>query len=109
MMISMEKHTKLVGVTFEQRQENIEFLKPGQRLYWKHTPENPYDKNAVLVCVDEAMVLELGHLNMNMARHTVERMKEGLKQEIFVSMVTGGVHPLSRGVNIIIKISEIDD
>lgn len=98
----MEIHTKLRGVSFLDRQENIRSLKEGSLLFWKHTPDNPYDKNAVLVFSDSEMTKEVGHLSKDIAAEFVPRI--GIKQQqIEVSKVTGG-GTFSQGVNVVIKV-----
>lgn len=44
-------HSKLVGVTFEGRQELIEQLSGDEELRFRREPDNEYDKNAVAVDV----------------------------------------------------------
>ena len=98
--------SKLVGVSFNNRQKNCAELEPGFRLFWKHEADNQYDSNAVLCYSDPAMTKEIGHLSRDMAKDFVSRMKEGYKQEIFVLQTTGGMANKTYGVNIEIKEEE---
>jgi hypothetical protein len=42
-------HTRVAGVTFENRQSVIERCTPGQRVVLRPEPDNPYDANAIAV------------------------------------------------------------
>jgi hypothetical protein len=42
--------TKIVGVTFEGRQEVVARLQMGDRVWIEPEPSNPYDPNAIKVC-----------------------------------------------------------
>ena len=42
-------HTKVVGVTFDGRQECIRKMKIGERIRLERDPNNPHDANAVKV------------------------------------------------------------
>jgi hypothetical protein len=92
--------SKLVGVSFEGRQANIEhFVKPDQELFWVHESENKYDSNAIHVFADLHMRCSIGHLNKELAKHFVERIAKGETQRIFCAQITG-VENRSKGVNI---------
>jgi hypothetical protein len=41
--------TRVVGVTFNGRQEVIAQLKDGEQIYLKREPRNPYDRNAIRI------------------------------------------------------------
>src|SRR5689334_9444893 len=43
-------NTKIVGVTFEGRQDLVAGVRPGERLVLVREPENPKDPNAIAVC-----------------------------------------------------------
>jgi len=95
-----EFNTKAVGVTFENRQENVKALKPGYRIFWKHEPLNKYDANAIALYSDPLMKNSIGHLSKAVAKNFVKRLKVPVDQEIFVEKVTGGVGTQSFGVNL---------
>ena len=82
--------TKLVGVSFGNRQQNIRLCQPGFQLFWKHETDNKYDENSIIVYADPTMQVELGHLNRRLASEFVLRVKEGTKQEIICEQITGG-------------------
>jgi single-stranded-DNA-specific exonuclease len=95
--------SKLVGTTYEDRQQNIQRIVPGQLLQWVHESNNKYDANAVMVYVDRDLEFPLGHLNKKLAKNFVRRMKGGYTQSIRVTSVTGGVYPKRFGVNVLIS------
>jgi single-stranded-DNA-specific exonuclease len=93
-------HSKLVGVSFDGRQDNLRLVQPGFRLFWFHEKDNQYDANAVKVFADPTMRVELGHLKRELAAKVVERIAAGEKLEIFAAQLTGGKKGMSRGVNV---------
>lgn len=58
-------YTKIVGVTFENRQERIHSLQEGEALVLLREPTNPYDANAIQVQTEQKEVL--GYLNAALA------------------------------------------
>ena len=104
-----EYKTKLVGVSFNNRQKNIKDLKPGFRLFFIHEKDNIYDANSILVYADPEMKIELGHLRRELAAEFVKRIAEGVRHEIFVDQVTGGEDKKSFGVNVRVMIRDIGD
>ena len=96
----MEFNTRLVGVSFKGRQENLPKVVPDQELFWKHEADSRWDPNSVLVYADAEMTLELGHLNRRIAKNVVRRMQEGVAQKIFVNKVTGDAYPRRYGLNV---------
>jgi len=95
--------TRLVGVTFEGRQERVALLSNGQKLFWKHEADNPHDSNAMRVYVDVGMTQDVGHLRANLAKKLMERKKEkGCGYEVFVEKLTGGEKGLNYGVIILV-------
>jgi single-stranded-DNA-specific exonuclease len=95
-----EFHSKIAGVSFNERQKNIPNVVPGQNLWIKHEKNNPHDQNAVLVFADEKHEFELGHLNKKMAKKVVERLNNGVKQTFEATKVTGEPYPKRYGLNI---------
>jgi len=57
--------TKVVGVTFEDRQEVIARLHMGDRVWLDRELDNPYDANAIAVCRSNGE--QIGYLNRHMA------------------------------------------
>ena len=94
-----ERRTKLVGVTFDSRQENIARLSDGQRLYFTHDKNNLFDANAIEVFSDEDKTASLGHINRRMAQYIVQRIMSGYEHAMFCVRVTGE-GKMSRGVNV---------
>lgn len=59
--------TKLVGVTFEDRQEVIAKLHTGDLVWLDPEPDNPHDSNAVLVTRNNGE--SIGYLNRHLAKN----------------------------------------
>lgn len=98
-----EIHTKLRGVSFGQRQENIKLLQDGFRLFPVHEKENPYDSNAILCYADSMHTKEIGHISAELAKDLVKVLQDGRTLEVFVQQVTGGKKKQSFGVNVLVR------
>jgi len=57
--------TKLVGVSFEDRQEVVAKLHIGDRVWLEQVRDNPFDHNAINVCRNDGE--EIGFLNRHLA------------------------------------------
>lgn len=57
--------TKVVGVSFENRQEVVAKLQMGDRVWLEMEPSNPYDHNAIKVCRSNGE--QFGYLNRHLA------------------------------------------
>ncbi|MGE5554393.1 MAG: single-stranded-DNA-specific exonuclease RecJ [Betaproteobacteria bacterium] len=91
-------HTKVVGVSFQGRQEVLAGLQPGQRLRLVREPDNPHDPSAVRVeTADGALV---GYLRAALARHLGPALDRGIRYAATVTAVTGGEDGQHRGVNL---------
>lgn len=107
----MKYNTKLVGVTFANRQKNIErsqdIINSKCELYWHNDVLNQYDANAVEVYADKSMTSSLGHLSRISAEKFMNRVRKGETMKIFAEQTTGGAPPKSFGVNVLIM-SDVD-
>ena len=91
--------TKLVGVTFDNRQENIKKIRAGETILLIREPNNPYDENAIAVSTRSG--LSLGHIKRELAYELAPRLDRlGRPLEGKVLAVTGGDGGRSFGVNI---------
>jgi len=98
-------HTKLVGVTFEGRQELIAKLQAGDHLELVREPDNDYDRNAIAVIAGRLRGIQggqLGFLNRDLSRELAPVIDEGLAYKVSVADITGGDGDHSRGVNVLI-------
>jgi len=104
-------HTKLVGVTFEGRQELIEKLQPGDKLELIRDANNDYDSNAVAVIASRLRGIragQLGFLNRDLARELAPAIDgsadtQGVSYTAVVADITGDADDgQSRGVNVFI-------
>lgn len=93
-------NTKLVGVTFDDRQEHVKLLQEGYQLFWKHEQENPVDPNALAVFADPSLKKQVGYIKKELSGKIVPMLKEGKKMSLRVTEMTGGEGPQSHGVNI---------
>ncbi len=80
--------TKVVGVTFEGRQEVVAALAPGEEVLLRRQPDNPVDPHAVqVVRVDGAVV---GYLSSPVAGRIAPQLDRGARYRATVTAVTGG-------------------
>jgi single-stranded-DNA-specific exonuclease len=89
-------NTKIVGVTFEGRQDLIAGLQPGQALELVRQPENPFDPNAVAVHFGR---LQLGFVKKAIAARIAPNLDAGERYRAEIKHITGG-GTRSAGVNI---------
>jgi single-stranded-DNA-specific exonuclease len=89
-------NTKIVGVTFEGRQDAISALQPGEELALVREPNNPADPQAVAVRVGR---LPLGYLRKQIAARIAPNIDAGERYRAEVRHVTGG-GSRTTGVNI---------
>jgi single-stranded-DNA-specific exonuclease len=101
-----EMMSKLVGVSFDGRQDNVKKIQPGFNLFWVHEKDNQYDPNAIKVFADPEMVHELGHLKKELAEQVVEWLADGKTMMIVAEQVTGGKDNQTFGLNIRIVVQE---
>jgi single-stranded-DNA-specific exonuclease len=98
-------HTKIVGVSFEGRQEIIAGLQDGYDLELLRQPDNPADANAVAVRYGD---LHLGYVRAQIAKHIAPHIDAGTIYRARVASLTGAVgearasKELHRGVNIFV-------
>ena len=91
--------TKIVGVSFENRQELLAELQVGQQLNLVHEKDNPHDEHAIAVFADGE---QLGYLKRNIARHLAENFDNGVQYDAVVVQVTGSIEK-NLGANIFIQ------
>lgn len=94
-----EFYTKIVGVTFENRQELIGCLSVGQELVLKRENENAYDNNAIAVYADDK---HLGYLKRELAHHLAPCFDRNVAYTANISQITG-LDKNTLGVNIFIR------
>ena len=84
--------TKVVGVTYEGRQEVVARLSEGERVSLIRDPDNPFDTNAVKVVRWDRQ--QIGFLDREMARIMAPKMdRYGGTFIATVKMVIGGFYP----------------
>ena len=99
--------SKIKGVTFNERQENISKLKCPQQLFYVFE-DNEFDSNAIHLYADEAHSIDLGYISKELAGDLRLFKKHGIDFEVRVRDVTGGPtstnKSLSFGCNILIML-----
>ena len=81
-------YTKIVGVTFEDRQALLAHVKEGDRLRLRREPTNPHDPHAIQVRTDDGRVL--GYLKAPLAGRLAPSMDAGARYAVIASRPTGG-------------------
>lgn len=94
-----EFFTKVVGVTFEGRQDVIGGLLPGAPLELRREPQNPHDPNAVGVFFG---ALRIGYLRKEIARRLAPKFAAGERYRAEIGSLTGG-GARSLGVNLLVR------
>jgi single-stranded-DNA-specific exonuclease len=89
-------HTKLVGVSFEGRQDTIAGLRVGTDLTLQRQPDNQFDVNALAVYYG---ALQLGFVRKEIAKHLAPLIDSGARYRARIESLTGGGER-NRGVNI---------
>jgi single-stranded-DNA-specific exonuclease len=93
-------YTKIVGVSFEGRQDRIAGLQEGYALDLVRQPDNPKDPNAIAVRYG---TMQLGFLRAQIAKHVAPIMDEGVPYRARIASLTGaGAQGVHRGVNIFV-------
>ncbi|MGZ3522780.1 MAG: helicase-related protein [Vulcanimicrobiaceae bacterium] len=93
-------HTKIVGVSFEGRQDLVAGLQIGYHLTLQRQPDNPHDSNAIAVRYGN---LQIGFLSKGIAKHLAPRMDSGTRYRARIESLTGGTKDRNRGVNIYVE------
>jgi len=92
-------NTKIVGVSFEGRQDIVAGLRPNDRLTLERQPDNPQDPNAIAVLYGN---LQLGYIRAEHAVHLAPNLDAGVTYRSHVTSLTGG-GDRHRGVNIVVE------
>ncbi len=102
-------NSKLVGVTFEGRQDIISNLHGDEEVRFRREPENEYDPNAVAVDVAVERNAEgdrdwhpIGYIAKDKNSELAKLLTEGKEAEIRITSITGG-EGKSYGVNVYIE------
>ena len=91
--------TKIVGVSFEGRQDKVAGLAAGDALELERQPDNPHDSNAIAVRFG---TLQLGYVRREIARRLAPNIDRGDRYSASVGSVTGGGERHT-GVNIHVR------
>ena len=97
-------NTKVVGVTFEGRQEVARSLAAGDALHLRREPANPVDPHAIRVLAADGR--QVGFLSARIAARLAPSIDSGVRYTVAVSQLTGGPSAAgdrSYGVNIYVQ------
>lgn len=92
-------YLKLAGVTYNNRQLNIQKIKVGDELVYIREPENAYDKNAILIKTKSG--LEIGYVPKENNKTLAQNIDNGATYKMVVSNITGADNQ-NKGVNIFV-------
>ncbi|TDX48004.1 single-stranded-DNA-specific exonuclease RecJ [Orenia marismortui] len=100
-------YTKVVGVTFEGRQDIIkDHVNKGDVVFLVRDPDNQYDKNAIQVVSKNQK--QIGFLKADLSKHLAPYLDNGIEYKAIVSEVTGGIdNKQILGVNLFIEKAKI--
>ena len=93
-------NTKVVGVSFEGRQEIAGGLRGGETVELVREPDNAHDPNAIAVCYG---TLQIGFLRREIAKRIAPNIDGGDRYEARISDVTGGRDGRHFGVNLYVR------
>lgn len=103
-MKEVNYHSKIVGTTFENRQDILAHLEGSESLRVRREPENQYDPRAVAVDVDiKGKWYPVGYIAKDKNKDIAEALDAGREVEIKISEVTGGDKGKNIGMNICLK------
>ena len=103
-MKEVNYHSKIVGTTFENRQDILAHLEGNEALRVRREPENQYDPRAVAVDVDiKGKWYPVGYIAKDKNKDIAEVLDAGREVEIKISEVTGGDKGKNLGMNICLK------
>ncbi len=81
-------YTKVVGVTFEDRQAVVRALVPGDPLVLQREPDNPHDPHAIQVATPAGE--QVGYLSARLAARLAPSVDAGARYAATISQITGG-------------------
>lgn len=108
-MKEVNYHSKIVGTTFENRQDILAHLEGNESLRVRREPENQYDQRAVAVDVSiKGKWYPVGYIAKDKNKDIAEALDAGRDVEIKISEVTGGDKGKNLGMNICLKYEKDD-
>jgi len=81
-----EFFTKVVGVTFGERQQVIQKIRAGERVELKRETDNPFDRQAIGVYYQGQSI---GYLQARLARNLAPALEKQTSYEAYVTQITG--------------------
>lgn len=100
-----EFFTKLVGVTFANRQQLLTQVVDGDALELRREKDNPYDPLAIAVYWQAE---QIGYLNTRLARNLAPTLDNGEEYSVYVSQITGREKD-TLGINLCVKHLQLNE
>ena len=94
-------HTKVVGVTFDDRQTYIKKMKIGDKITLKRDKENQYDPNAIMVINYQGN--HIGFISKDLSKQMAPNMDKGINYIASVSNISEEGDQKVIGVNLVIR------
>ncbi len=92
--------TKIMGVSFEGRQDMVAGLLPGMELELRRQPHNVYDENALAVHYG---AFQIGFLRKEIAKQLAPLIDAGARYSAHIEHVTGGSGGKNFGLNVTVR------
>lgn len=103
-MKEVQYRSKIVGTTFENRQDILAHLEGSESLRVRREPENKYDPRAVAVDANiKGKWYPVGYIAKDKNKDIAEALDAGREVDIKISEVTGGDKGKNLGMNIYLK------
>jgi hypothetical protein len=93
--------TRVVGLKYDGRLRNLEYISKGQPVALTWEPDNPYDPNAIQVVSSRGE--DLGYLRRTISKQVAQRLRRG---EVFagsVATILGEEYPVNERLYIRVK------
>lgn len=81
-----EFNTKIVGVSFDNRQDTIKKLDAGEAVQLIREKNNAYDPYSIAVNSEKG---QIGYLNARLAKNLAAALDNGINYEAYISQITG--------------------
>ena len=103
-MKEVNYHSKIVGTTFDNRQDILAHLEGNEDLRVRREPQNQYDPRAVAVDVDiKGKWYPVGYIAKDKNKDIAEALDAGRDVEIKIGGITGGDKGKNFGMNLCLK------
>ncbi|MDD3228906.1 MAG: HIRAN domain-containing protein [Oscillospiraceae bacterium] len=102
--MAFQFHTKVAGVTFDNRQRLIRRMTEGESISLQRDPRNEYDKNAIMVINSAGN--QIGFISKELAAVMAPNMDRGIGYTAVVCNINADMPGCPVGVNLLITQEE---